>query len=212
MPKILIVDDHPLFLDGLRQFLAADGMFEVSSAKSKDEAIPMIAENDFDLLMLDVSMKGGGGMEMLQEIRGGGNPVPVIFLTVHITPEDTIDAMRLGVNGVILKEDEPDGILECINKVLAGETHFHQFVTESALHHSVEAKSEQAAAMANLTAREKEIVALVAQGMRNLEIAENCGLTEGTVKAHLHNIFNKVGVKSRTQLLIAVEKSGSDFI
>jgi len=212
MSKILIVDDHPLFLDGLREFLNSDETYEIICAKSAEEAHKLRSQHDFDLLLLDVSIKGGGGLGILKEVRESESQVPVVFLTVHITAEETIQAMRMGLNGVILKEREPARIMNCVKTVLGGDTYFDQIVTEQALHHSVESNSNAASTTDTLTMREREIVKLVAEGLRNLEIAQRCKLTEGTVKTHLHNIFTKMGVKSRTQLLIALDQGKSDNI
>lgn len=209
MPELLLVDDHPIFLDGLKQFLSTDESFSITCAKSADEAFRAISEVDFDLLLLDVSIIGGGGMKILQTVREAGSDIPIIFLTVHITPEDTVEAMRIGINGIILKESAPAEIMQSIRKVLQGETSYDNGVTERALHHSVENPTSSTNALESLTAREREIVNLVSTGLRNREIADECGLTEGTVKTHMHNIFGKIGVRSRTQLLIALGSAAS---
>ncbi len=213
MIKLLLVDDHPIFLDGLKQFVETHEGFEVSCAKSAEETAVIMESNQFDLLLLDITIIGGGGMEILRSLKSAGSTVPVIFLTVHITPQDTVEALKLDVRGIILKESAPSEIMDCITTVLNGDTYFDRGVTERALHHSVDNPSDRTEALNSLTAREREIVALVSTGLKNREIAEECGLTEGTVKTHLHNIFGKIAVKSRTQLLIALGKiSGDDFI
>jgi two-component system nitrate/nitrite response regulator NarP len=210
MNKILLVDDHPIFLDGLKQFLETEDGFEIFCAKSAAEAAEQINREVFVLLLLDITIIGGGGMEILRSIRKAGLTVPVIFLTVHITPRDTLEARRLGINGVILKESAPDDIMKGIQKVLNGDTCFDPSVTERALQHSIENPTGRALAEEHLTMREREIVDLVSKGMRNREIAERCGLTEGTVKTHLHNIFGKMDVSSRTQLLISLGQITTD--
>lgn len=210
MNKILLVDDHPIFLDGLKQFLETDDGFEISCAKSAAEAAEEMSRENFDLLLLDITIIGGGGMEILRSVREAGLTVPVIFLTVHVTPRDTLEARRLGISGVILKESAPDDIMQGIKKVLNGGTCFDPSVTERALQHSMENPTDRKLAEEHLTMREREIVDLVSKGMRNREIAERCGLTEGTVKTHLHNIFGKMGVSSRTQLLIALGQISTD--
>ncbi|WP_417818942.1 response regulator [Tritonibacter scottomollicae] len=212
MIKLLLVDDHPIFLDGLKQFIESHDGFEVSCAKSSEEADAIMADTMFDLLLLDITIIGGGGMELLRSIRSAGSTVPVIFLTVHITPQDTVEALKLGVGGIILKESAPEEIMNCINMVLGGDTYYDRGVTERALHHSVDTPSHRTEALNSLTAREREIVQLVSTGLRNREIAEECGLTEGTVKTHLHNIFGKMAVKSRTQLLIALSQISAEDI
>ena len=210
MIKLLLVDDHPIFLDGLRQFIKTHDGYEVFCAQSAEEAAELIEENEFDLFLLDITIIGGGGMDILRSLHAAGSKVPVIFLTVHIKPQDTVEALKLDVRGIILKESAPSEIMDCITTVLAGNTYFDRGVTERALHHSVENPSARTDALNSLTAREREIVSHVTSGLRNREIAEECGLTEGTVKTHLHNIFSKMAVKSRTQLLIALSQITTD--
>ncbi|ASK88416.1 response regulator [Sphingorhabdus sp. SMR4y] len=213
MIKLLLVDDHPIFLDGLKQFVESHDGFEVLCAKSAEEAAVLMDNNQFDLLLLDITIIGGGGMDILRSLNEAGSTVPVIFLTVHITPQDTVEALKLDVRGIILKESAPSEIMDCITMVLNGGTYFDRGVTERALQHSVDTPSHRKEALDSLTAREREIVSLVSRGLKNREIAVECGLTEGTVKTHLHNIFGKMAVKSRTQLLIALGKvSDDDFI
>jgi DNA-binding NarL/FixJ family response regulator len=204
MTKLLLVDDHPIFLDGLKRFIETYDEFEVTCAKSAEEAAAAMANEEFDLLLLDFTIIGGGGMEILTSLRDEGATIPVIFLTVHIGPQDTLDAMKLGVQGIVLKESEPSAIISCINQVLKGETCFDRGVTERALHHSLDNPSHRLEALNSLTPREREIVTFVGLGLKNREIGEECGLTEGTVKTHLHNIFVKMSVNSRTQLVIAL--------
>jgi DNA-binding NarL/FixJ family response regulator len=212
MINLLLVDDHPIFLDGLKQFIETYDGFEVSAAKSAEQAAVMMEIDHFDLLILDITIIGGGGMDILRSLNNVGSIVPVIFLTVHITPQDTGEAMKLGVRGIILKESEPSEIMDCITMVLGGDTYFDKGVVERALHHSLDTQSHRLDALNSLTAREREIANLVFTGLRNQEIAEKCGLTEGTVKTHLHNVFSKLGVRSRTQLLLVLGKtSTNDF-
>jgi DNA-binding NarL/FixJ family response regulator len=213
MNKLLLVDDHPIFLDGLKRFIETYDEFEVTCAKSAEEAAAAMANKEFDLLVLDLTIIGGGGIKILTSLRKERATIPVVFLTVHIGPQDTVKALKLGVQGIILKESEPSTIISCIRQVLKGETYFDRGVTERALHHSVDNPSHQLEALNSLTARERDIVKLVRLGLKNQDIAEKCELTEGTVKTHLHNIFVKMSVKSRTQLVIALsEISGDDLI
>lgn len=213
MIKLLLVDDHPIFLDGLKQFLETHDGFEVSCAKSAEEAASIMENEHFDLLLLDITITGGGGMDILRSLHEAESTIPVIFLTVHITPQDTVEALKLNVRGIILKESASSEIIDCISAVLDGETYFDKGVTERALQHSLDTPSHWMEALNSLTAREREIASLVSAGLKNREIAEKCGLTEGTVKTHLHNIFGKMAVNSRTQLLIALSKiSDGDLI
>jgi len=167
MIKLLLVDDHPIFLDGLKQFVESHDGFEVLCAKSAEEAAVLMDNNQFDLLLLDITIIGGGGMDILRSLNEAGSTVPVIFLTVHITPQDTVEALKLDVRGIILKESAPSEIMDCITMVLNGGTYFDRGVTERALQHSVDTPSHRKEALDSLTAREREIVSLVSRGLKN---------------------------------------------
>lgn len=202
MAHIAIVDDHPIFLDGMAQFLGSHGHDVVFCARSVDEAVSRLQEDQPDLVILDVSMKDGGGLAVLTAIRSSGNTVPVIFMTVHIRPEQTLEAIKLGIDGVVLKDSDPNELLTCIGQVLNGNKSIAPFVMEQALVHSISAPANDANMLSALTEREMEIAGLIRAGLRNREIAARCGLTEGTVKVHLHSIFQKLGIKSRSELII----------
>lgn len=199
--KILIVDDHPFFIYGLSQFLDASGKYDVSSATSISEAIHIFAIKQHDLVIMDVSMAEGGGMALLQALHNRPD-VRKMFLTVQIDPEDTIEAMHMGIHGIALKDRDPEQILATIEKVLSGGTQYDSAVTEGALRHVAENPTPRTRQDALLTAKEIAIVGHVVQGMRNREIAGEMNLSEGTVKVHLHNIFRKLGVTSRTELIV----------
>jgi DNA-binding NarL/FixJ family response regulator len=202
MHNILVVDDHPFFLHGFSQYLGDNSEFEVETALSVDEAITKIDAARPDLAMLDVTMHGGGGLRVLRYLRLHYPNVPAMFLTVHIDPEQTIEAMRLGIKGIALKDSDPDVIIEGMNTVLAGGKWFETAVTEPALQYSIEKPTGSVRSDDLLTKRELEIVELVCLGLRNRQIADRCDLTEGTVKIHLNSIYRKLGVASRAELIV----------
>ena len=211
MAQIAIVDDHPIFLDGMAQFLSSQGHDIMFCARSVEEALERMNGGEPDLLILDVSMKGGGGLAILSAIRGSGSTVPVIFMTVHIRPEQTLEAIKLGVDGVVLKDSDPNELLTCITQVMNGNKSIAPFVMEQALVHSISAPANEANVLDVLTERELEIAGLIRSGLRNREIASRCGLTEGTVKVHLHSIFQKLGIRSRSELIIMMMSMDSDM-
>ena len=211
MAQIAIVDDHPIFLDGMAQFLSSHGHDVIFCARSVSEAIARLKADQPDLLILDVSMKDGGGLAILSAIRESGSTVPVIFMTVHIRPDQTLEAIKLGVDGVVLKDSDPKELLTCITEVLDGNKSISPAVMEQALVHSISAPSNENNSLAALTDRELEIAGLIRAGLRNREIAARCGLTEGTVKVHLHSIFQKLGIKSRSELIIMMLSMDNDI-
>jgi DNA-binding NarL/FixJ family response regulator len=156
-------------------------------------------------------MKDGGGLAILSAIRDSGSNVPVIFMTVHIRPEQTLEAIKLGVDGVVLKDSDPNELLTCITQVLSGNKSISPFVMEQALVHSISAPANDSSTLSALTERELEIAGLIRAGLRNREIAARCGLTEGTVKVHLHSVFQKLGIKSRSELIIMMLSIDNDI-
>ena len=202
MHNILVVDDHPFFLHGLSEYLGKDNGFEIETALSVEEAITKINVARPDLAMLDVTMHGGGGLRVLRYLRLHYPNVPAMFLTVHIDPEQTIEAVRLGIKGIALKDSHPDVIIEGMNAVLAGGRWFETAVTEPALQYSIMKPTGLTRSDDLLTKRELEIVELVCLGLRNRQIADRCNLAEGTVKIHLNSVYRKLRVSSRAELIV----------
>ncbi len=202
MSKLLIVDDHPIFLDGLQQFLETNDHVVEDTARTAADALRKVAEGAFDVLILDVTMAEGGGLHILKTLRGAGNQIPVIFLTVGLKPAETMEAVRLGVNGIVLKHNDPGNLLSCIDAVNRGDSWIDPTIIERVLRRSLAGQSVAILPQYDLTRRQEELVKLVGEGLRNREIARRCGLTEGTVKLHLHNIYTKLGISSRAQLIM----------
>lgn len=201
MAKLMLADDHPLFLDGMTQFLVANNHVVACSARSVEEALSLVSTYKPDVLILDVSMKDGTGVDVLAQLRNAGCKVPVIFMTVSIDPAMTIQALKYGVNGIVLKDSDPQELLRAIDLVLEGHESIDTKVSQKALHYSLADNVPVSLREELLTDREKHITSLVREGLRNQDIAIRSGLAEGTVKVHLHNIFQKLGVKSRAELI-----------
>lgn len=201
MAKLLIADDHPIFLEGLTRFLKASGHDVICAVGSGKAAVAQLKTHEPDVVILDVTMTEGTGIEALQAIRMTNENLPVIFMTVSIDPQSTLLALKHKVNGIVLKDSDPAELLVAIADVLAQKTHMDKRVSEQALFYSMSDNSREIDEDALLTERERQIVALARDGLRNQDIATRCGLTEGTVKVHLHNIFQKLGVKSRAELI-----------
>ncbi|TNE42988.1 MAG: response regulator transcription factor [Sphingomonadales bacterium] len=206
--KIMIVDDHPFFIHGLERYLSATGKYEIQSALSVGEAMKSIFAFRPELVVMDVSMAEGGGMAMLRQVKEQMD-IRTMFLTVQIDPEDTIEALRLGIDAIALKDRDPEDIVKAIDTVLGGKTMIDPSVSEGALRHSMRAPTPMLRQDDLLTPREAEIVELVCQGLKNKDIADRHNLTEGTVKVHLHNVYRKLGVNSRAELI--VKKGGLNF-
>lgn len=202
MSRLLIVDDHPIFLEGLNQFLETNDHYVESTARTPSAALRILEQGTIDILIVDVSMSEGGGLHVLRTMRASGNRLPVIFLTVGLKPVETMEAVNLGVNGIVLKHSDPENLLTCIEAVNRGDTWIDPTILESALRRSLTAHTVPVLPKYNLTRRQEEIVRLVGEGLRNREIGQRCGLTEGTVKLHLHRIYSTLGIQSRAQLIM----------
>jgi two-component system, NarL family, nitrate/nitrite response regulator NarL len=202
--RILVADDHAIFRDGLRKLLeGADDVQIIGEASNGVECTKMLAKLKPDILLLDLRMPEKDGLGVLEEINFDATPTRVIVLTAAEDDRDVVRAMRLGARGVVLKQSASDLLLKSIRKVAEGEIWLDNRMTAEvidAFKKSAEAGQRREKPL--LSDREKEIVQLVAQGFRNREIGEKLFISEQTVKNHLHNIFDKLGVSDRLELAL----------
>lgn len=208
MTRLLIADDHPMIRTAVSMLLA-DSQFDiVAYAGDVGEALSAIAEFNPDLVVLDIAMPGGSGLDVLRTMRSNGDERPVIILTATIDDLQLADALSMAVDGIVMKNSDPAHLLDCLEAVRRGRQWLDPELAERA------ADFAQGRMPAALSPRERELVGLVKQGLRNREIASRLGITEGTVKVYLHAIFEKLGVSSRTELAIRAGQSsktpGSD--
>jgi two-component system, NarL family, nitrate/nitrite response regulator NarL len=202
--RILVADDHAIFRDGLRKLLeGADDVQIVGEACNGVECTKMLAKLKPDILLLDLRMPEKDGLAVLEEVNFDTLGTRVIVLTAAEDDRDVVRAMRLGARGVVLKQSASDLLLKSIRKVAEGEIWLDNRMTSEvidAFKKSAEAGQRREKPL--LSDREKEIVQLVAQGFRNREIGEKLFISEQTVKNHLHNIFDKLGVSDRLELAL----------
>jgi two-component system nitrate/nitrite response regulator NarP len=200
--RILIVDDHPMIRSAVTMLLDGSDFAITASAADASSAIEAIQASDPDLVILDLAMPGGSGLEVLRRLRsGGGESRPVVILTAGIDDFALAEALSLSVEGIVMKNSDPAHLLQCLEAVRSGTQWLDPDISDR-----VEAVGGRGAGPL-LSMRERQLVALVAQGLRNREIAARLGITEGTVKVYLHAIFDKLGVNSRTELAIRARQS-----
>jgi len=202
--RILVADDHVIFRDGLRKLLeAAEDVQIVGEASNGNECTKMLGKFKPDILLLDLRMPEKDGLGVLEEVNFDSLPTRVIVLTAAEDDRDVVRAMRLGARGVVLKQSASDLLLKSIRKVHDGEIWLDNRMTAEVID-AFKKSSElgQRREKPLLSDREKEIVQLVAQGFRNREIGEKLFISEQTVKNHLHNIFDKLGVSDRLELAL----------
>jgi DNA-binding NarL/FixJ family response regulator len=202
--RVLMADDHVIFRDGLRKLLATeDDIKIVGEASNGGDCIKMLAKLKPDILLLDLRMPDKDGLAVLEEVNFDQLPTRVVVLTAAEDDRDVVRAMRLGARAVVLKQSATELLVKSIRKVQGGEIWLDNRMTAEVM--KVFSKSADGGPRREkplLSDREKEIVQLVAQGYRNKEIGERLFISEQTVKNHLHNIFDKLGVSDRLELAL----------
>lgn len=201
--RILLADDHPMISTAIEALLRGTPFELVGIAATGDEALHHVEQLAPDILLLDLQMPGGTGMDVLRRVRSNGSKVRVVLLTAAIDDASLIEARSLKVQGMVLKNSDPAYLLECLERVSRGGRWHDPELVDRAKRLSEMLGDREGP---SLSPRERELIALVRKGMRNREIAEQLGVTEGTIKVYLHTIFDKLGVSSRTELAIRADE------
>lgn len=198
MSRILVADDHPFFRLGVEAVLRMGGHQTVAMADDGDETLEAITREDPDIVLLDIRMPRQDGIATLQELRKRGDNRPVIILTVEMTNDQLLDALRAGVDGIVFKHHSEARLLKAIDAVTEGLRYIDNELFDKAISH---ASTEGAPSrLSKLTPKELNVAQQVARGLRNREIATAMSTTEGTIKVYLHSIYTKLGISNRTEL------------
>ncbi|MBI1788896.1 MAG: response regulator transcription factor [Acidobacteria bacterium] len=212
--KIVIADDHPIFRDGLRKLLSFEEDFKVvAEARDGKEVLDILEQHEPDILLLDLKMPGLDGLTTLQRLQNSRFKTKVIVLTASEDKNQFVQAMKFGTSGIVLKQTATDLLIKSIRKVHSGEIWLDSHTTAAVMRQfsaplDVAPSGTRDRERSPLSQREREIVTLVAQGFKNKEMAEKMFISEQTVKNHLHNIFDKLGVSDRLELaLYAIHKN-----
>ena len=204
--RVLLVDDHPIVLHGLQQLFARHHDFEVVGCCADAAcAIEAVARDEPDVMVLDLRMPGRSGLDVLRALSGKHKGCRRVLLTAAIRDDEVADAVALGVIGLVMKESSPDVLLDCVRSVHGGTPWMDRDIASQRPRPALGSPASGADA---LTPREVEIVRMVAQGLRNKAIGERLTISEGTVKVHLHNIYEKLGVDGRLELVLCVQQRG----
>ena len=205
--KVMIVDDHSLIREGLKQLLEFDGSIEVvGEASNGIECLEKIDSVHPEVLLLDINMPEKNGIEVLKEMKEKESPIKVLILTVHNELEYLTQAVDIGVDGYILKDSESSELKKAIQSVLEGENYIQPSLIP-ALNNQLVNRDIEKDKISLLTNRELEVLIQVANGMFNKEIAVILSISERTVKNHISNIFKKIEVSDRTQAAVFAIKN-----
>lgn len=210
--RLVLADDHPIVLQGLQQLFERQGDFDVvRSCRNGDEALEVLRRQPVDVVVLDLRMPVRGGLDVLRAIGAEGLTCRVVLLTAALRSAEVTEVIQLGAKGLVLKESPPETLVECVRRVHRGE----QWIDHETLTRVVDRALRVAPAASSgsdiespLTPRELDIVRMVAQGLRNRDIGVRLSISEGTVKIHLHNVYEKLSVDGRLELLLYVQEKG----
>jgi two-component system nitrate/nitrite response regulator NarL len=207
--RVLLVDDHTLFRKGLAELLEQRGGIHIAGiAGNGDEAMQLLHATEPDVVISDLNMPPHGGLAMLRQMRAGGWRGPVLMLTVSDAEEDLASAMSAGAQGYLLKDMEPDDVVDAVQRAVRGETVVAPAMTLK-LVHLLQGGPQPAKAdpLQQLTAREREILDYLAQGLSNKAIARALDISHDTVKLHVRHILAKLNLTSRVEAAVfAVEQ------
>ncbi|WP_345857812.1 response regulator [Shewanella algae] len=199
--SVLVVDDHPLLRRGICQLLASDPDFSLfGEAGTGLDALAATAENEPDIILLDLNMKGMTGLDTLNALRQEGVTSRIVILTVSDAKQDVIRLLRAGADGYLLKDTEPDLLLDQLKEAMSG----HRVISAEVEDYLFELKNaaDEEAWLDSLTPRELQILQHLAEGQSNRVISEELHISEGTVKVHVKNLLRKANAKSRTEMAV----------
>ena len=200
--RVLIVDDHPLFRKGMAQLLqTVPGFRLVGEAAGGAEGLAAARELRPDLVLLDLNMRDAGGLEVLRALRAERLEARVVIVTVSDAGADLAAALQAGADGYLLKDMEPEAMLEALQAVAAGRT-----VLPPRPGHPARASQPQTARSPGLTEQQTRILQKIAEGLSNKQIGRELNIAEGTVKVHVKHILRKLALRSRVEAAVwAVE-------
>lgn len=201
---IVIADDHAVLRESLATLLETQpDMDVVGKAANGNEAVRLVQEHRPDVLVLDLFMPESSGFDVLRVLDRDGSRVASVILTGSENQQDYLQVVRLGARGLVLKADDPAKLFAAVRSVATGELWFPPDIAQGVLNAMAgENKTEKPGNIARLSERERQIAQLVANGLRNRDIAAELKISENTVKRHLQSIFDKTGARDRLELAV----------
>jgi DNA-binding NarL/FixJ family response regulator len=209
--RLVVADDHPLVREGLARVLTGTGLVIAGQAATGSQAVEVVNKVDPDVILLDIRMPDMDGLAALREIKREKPHIPVIMLTAYDEPAWLVQAIAYGAAGYLLKTMARDDLVSSIKAVVSGDglldpAHLSSVVQQLGTE-TPEPTSALLGDVNELTAREKEVLALVAEGLTNQQIAEVLGVAPSTIKSHVQNVILKLGASDRTQAAVMAVKA-----
>lgn len=209
--RVVVADDHLVVRQGIRLVLEdVEGVEVVAEASDGDEAVALSAEHEPDVLLLDITMPGKGGLEVTRELRAAGSEVGILILSMHDDPEYVLQAVRAGADGYVLKDVSPGELREAVSRISGGREYFTERVTHQlgvALRGELE-REQRRSRLDKLTGREREVLLGVAEGKTSREIAEELGISPRTVETHRERVMAKLRIRTVAGLTRFVVEEG----
>ena len=207
MTKVLVADDDPLTMAGITTLLDKTNFTVVATVNTGAAVLDALPGARPELLILDNDMPERSGLDVLRTLRSKGDDRPVVLLTSRLNDELAREAVKLSVNGIVIKSTAPRDLLVCLESVVQGRRWIDQEVMQRVMEQAMSPDAPRDPFDA-LSARERAVASLVQRGLLNKEVASELGLTEGTVKVHLHKVFDKLGIRGRTELILLAQERG----
>lgn len=209
--RVLIIDDHALFRVGLQELLERRGIEVAGAVGDGKEGLQLAQELEPDVVLLDLRMPNMDGLAVLRALRDRGLEMPVVMLTTSSDERDLVESLRSGAQGYLIKDMEPDEVINALRDIVGGRTVVAPGLT-GILADAVRAEHggtvADASPFAELTPRETEILCHLAEGQSNKVIARHLGISDGTVKLHVKAILRKLGVHSRVEAAVMAVQQG----
>jgi DNA-binding NarL/FixJ family response regulator len=205
--RVVLADDHRLVLHALTHLLErTPDVTVLGTCANATEAVEQTRRLTPDVLVLDVRMPGQNVFDAIRELRRGRSAVPIVLLTSCVTEQELVEALVLDVRGIVYKDQPLETLLDCLRKVARGGRWLNDTPNSTAA--EVERRTTARESPVLLTPREAEVLEMVYRGLGNRDIATRMGISHGTVKIHLHHIFEKLQVRGRIEMLAAARHSG----
>lgn len=208
--RVLIIDDHTLFRSGLSELLERRGITVVAAVGDGAEGDRLATELRPDVVLLDLRMPEIDGVTVLKKLKDAGIDVPIVMLTTSTEERDLVDSLRAGAQGYLLKDMEPDELIDSLHQIMEGRTVVAADMTGvlARVIQGDESEFPEEAPFAALTPRELEILCHLAEGLSNKMVARALGITDGTVKLHVGSILRKLHVHSRVEAAVRAVEAG----